>query len=220
MTPNYDRAAIAAMQTLIDNQITETPISALPMLKRIPNVRVMTFARFANEAGQDRETLVPIFAANQDAATFRLNMDLDGIDYVVVYNLRLPYEIINRALAREMGHIVLNHDGVTRPYEVRRAEAMTFAHHLLSPRPILHMIQQSNIPLTMNVLSDTTGCIDECVLDMQEIPGTAVPASLNRQVKAQFERGISEYLRFRTTTIYKDRSPLVELGSYMDLYEE
>lgn len=219
MTPDLDRAAIAAMQVLIDNQITETPVVPLPILLRYPGVRVLSFARMANEANIERDELIPLFVANQDAATFRVGVDIDDVQYIVVYNSRLPCEIIWRGVARELGHIVLGHDGVTRPYEIRRAEAMCFAHHLLSPRPVLQMLRES-LPLTMNILSDTTGCIDECVEDMQTIPGTHVPPELNRQVRALFSRRIGEYIRFRAMSKQKDRSPLVDLGTFMDNYEE
>ena len=220
MIPNYDRAAVAAMKLLIDNHITETPILPMPILLKWPGVRVISFARMANEANEEREELVPLFVHNQDAATFKLGVNIDDIGYVVAYNMRLPFEIVCRAIARELGHIVLGHDGVTRPYEVRRAEAMCFAHHLLSPRPVLRMLQESGMPLTMNVLSDTTGCIDECVEDMQSIPGAHVPPEINRQVKAQFEHRIREYVRFHNAAKKVDHSPLVDLGTFMDFYEE
>ena len=147
MTPDYDRAATMAMQTLIENQVTETPIDPLALLTSRPNVRVISFARMANEAAMERDELIPIFVANQDAATFRLGMEIADVEYVVVYNARLPYEIICRGIARELGHIVLGHDGMTRTKEVRRAEAMCFAHHLLSPRPIFKIIQDAGMPL-------------------------------------------------------------------------
>lgn len=220
MKPDYDRAAIAAMQILVDHQIAETPIVPLPILLKYPGVRVISFAKMANEANIDRDELLPLFVANQDAATFKLGLDIDDVEYVVAYNLRLPFEIIWRGIARELGHIVLGHDGVTRPYAVRRAEAMCFAHHLLSPRPIIHMLQESGIPLTMNVLSDTTGCIDECVLDMREIPGVHVPAELNRQVRDLFSHGINEYIRFHNASKKTDNSPVVDFGTFMDCYEE
>ena len=219
MTPDYDRAVTAAMQTLIDNHITETPIDPLPILKRWPGVRVISFARMANEAALERDELIPLFVRNQDAATFRLGMELDDVEYVVVYNTRLPFEIVCRGIARELGHIVLGHDGVTRPYEIRRAEAMCYAHHLLSPRPILQILRES-MPLTMNILSDTTGCIDECVEDMRSIPGTHVPAELNRQVRDLFARGIQEYVRFHQALHHVDNSQVIDLGTYIDGYEE
>lgn len=220
MTPDYDLAAVKAMEILIKHNVTETPIVPLPILLQYPGVRVISFAKMANEANMERDELVPLFVANQDAATFNLADEINDVRYVVVYNTRMPFEIIWRGLARELGHIVLGHDGVTRPYEVRRAEAMCFAHHLLSPRPVLRMLQESGIPLTMNMLSDTTGCIDECVYDMQSIPGVHVPPELNRQVRSQFERRITEYIRFYRANHHTDRSPIVDFGTFMDGYEE
>lgn len=220
MVPDFDRAATAAMQILVDNQITDTPIIPLPLLMKQEGVRVMSFARMANEAALERDELIPMFVSNQDAATFNLGVEIDDVKYVVVYNARLPFEIIWRGLARELGHIVLGHNGQLRTKEVRQAEAMCFAHHLLSPRPILRMIQESGLPLTMNVLSDTTGCIDECVEDMQRIPGARVPAELNRKVRAQFARGIGEYIRFHSAAHKVDRSALIDLGTFMDGYKE
>ena len=220
MIPNYDRAAIAAMQLLIEHQITETPIVPLPILKNYPGVRVMSFTHMADEAGMQRDDLVPLFGPRQDAATFRLTMGIQDVEYVVVYNQRLPYEMIWRGVARELGHIVLGHDGVTRPDSVRLAEAMCFAHHFLSPRPIIRMIQESEMPLTLSAMTNTVGCAEECIDDMREIPGAHVPAEMNRQVRALFARGIQEYIRFHLASPIVDHSPLVDLGTFMDCYEE
>ena len=218
--PDIDRAAVAAMNLLIENNITETPIKPLPILLNRKDVRVMPFTHMADEAGIEREDLIPMFGSNQDAATFHLSMGIDDVRYIVVYNMRLPFEIIWRGVARELGHIVLGHDGQTRTPEVRRAEAMCFAHHLISPRPIIHLLQKSGIPLTMNVLANTTGCSEECVDDMQTIAGAHVPKELNIKVRDLFARGINEYLRFHAASPIKDKSPLVDFGTYMDNYEE
>ena len=217
MKPDFDRAATMAMQTIIDNQITETPVDSLSILLRQPGVRVMSFTKFASQAGIERHELVPMFGGNQDAATFNLDM-IDGVRYVVVYNMRLPHEIVMRGVARELGHLVLGHDGITRPSDVRRAEAMCFAHHLISPRPIIAMLREA-VPLTMNVLTATTGCSDECVDDLRSIPGAHVPAELNREVKRLFERGINEYIRFYLAA-KTDKSPVIDFGTFMDNYEE
>jgi hypothetical protein len=192
----------------------------MPILKNYPGVRVMSFTHMADAACIERGDLVPLFCTNQDAVTFKLGMGINDVNYVVVYNMRLPHEIICRGLARELGHIVLGHDGVTRPQDVRLAEAMCFAHHLLSPRPILRMIQESDMPLTLSAMTNTVGCSEECVEDMQTIPGAHVPKELNRQVRAQFARGIKEYIRFHLAAPRKDHSPLVDLGTFMDNYEE
>lgn len=220
MTPDYDRAAVAAMNLLIENNITETPIKPMPILLNYKGVRVMPFTHMADEAGIEREDLIPMFGSNQDAATFHLSMGINDVRYIVVYNMRLPFEIIWRGVARELGHIVLGHDGVTRPQEVRRAEAMCFAHHLISPRPIINIIRQSGIPLTMNVLANTTGCSEECVDDMRMIPGAHVPKELNIKVRKLFKRGINEYLRFHAASPVADKSPIVDFGTYMDDYTE
>lgn len=219
MQADFDRAATKAMETLIENQITETPIDSLSILLRYPGVRVMSFKSLATMAGMHRHDLIPLFGENQDAATFNLVSKIEGVNYVVVYNMRLPYEIIWRGIARELGHIVLGHDGITRPAEVRLAEAKCFAHHLISPRPILNLLQ-NNLPLTMNVLTDITGCSDACVDELREIPGTNVPADINRKVRDQFARGINEYIRFHHASAKADKSPIVNFGSFMEGYAE
>lgn len=219
MKPDYDRAAALAMKTLLKNKVTQTPVDSLSILLNYPGVRVMSFTRFAMQAGIEREDLVPLFGENQDAATFHLDMNIDDVKYVVVYNQRLPFDIIWRGVARELGHIVLGHDGQTRSTEVRRAEAMCFAHHLISPRPVIRMLQDA-FPLTMNVLTATTGCSDDCVEDLRTIPGARVPAELNRKVKALFERGINEYISFYRASQKPDKSAIIDFGSYMDGYVE
>ena len=220
-TPDLETAAIKATEILISKQITETPVNALSILLSCSNVRVVPFTRFAQDAGMSRHDLVPMFDANQDAATFHLTMpEIGDVNYIVVYNMRLPHEMIRRGIARELGHIVLGHDGVTRTKEARFAEAMCFAHHLLSPRPVIRLLQESGAPLTMSVLTQTVGCSEDCVDDIRKIPGVRVPADLNLQVRNLFARSIREYIRFHAASPIPDRSPVLDLGTYMDLYEE
>lgn len=220
-TPDLDAAAVKAMEILRDHNIAEAPVNPLPFLQEYKNVRVMPFTKMAQYAGMERHDLVPMFGGNQDAALFHMAMPgLENVEYVIVYNLRLPHEIIYRGIARELGHIALGHDGMTRHPEARRAEAMCFAHHLLCPRPIIHMIRQSDMPLTMDALTETVGCSDVCVYDMQAIPGVHVPANLNRAVRDLMAPHIHEYIRFHLSSPLPDRSNVVDLGTYMDFYEE
>lgn len=221
MKPDYDRAAISAMQILINNNITETPISSMPILLNYPGVRIMSFSNMADITEIDRKDLIPMFGWNQDAITFRMNIyGMDNVQYVVIYNMCLPHEEIRRSIARELGHIVLGHDGQTRPVETRMAEALCFAHHLLTPRPIIRMIQQSNIPFTMNVLVHTTGCSADCIEEIQNIPGVHVPKEINNKVRELFAPHIEEYIRFHQSAPKHDNSPVINFGSYMDFYEE
>lgn len=220
MQPDYEKAAAKALEILIENNITETPIDSLSILLRYPGVRVLSFTRFAQHAGMDRHDLVPLFGENQDAATFHLDMSIDGVNYVVVYNQRLPFDIIWRGIARELGHIALWHDGQTRPTDVRMKEALCFAHHLISPRPIINLLRESGVPVTMNVLTATTGCSDSCVEDLREIPGVHTPPELNRKVRDLFARSIGEYVRFYKASQKPDNSGIIDFGTYMDNYEE
>ena len=219
--PDFDTAAIKASEILLQNHITETPIHPIRFLRDWDGVRVVPFTRMAMDAGIERNDLVPMFGANQDAATFHLNMPgMEDVKYVVFYNMRLPYEIIDRGIAREFGHIVLGHDGSTRTPEARLMEAMCFAHHLLSPRPIIHLMQQSGMPVTMSMLAQTTGCSEECVEDMQMIPGAHVPKELNIRIRDAFAPHINEYLRFHVASPMLDKSPVLDFGTFMDFYEE
>lgn len=220
MTPDYEKAAAAAMNLLIEKQIRKTPIDALDILLNTEGVRVMTFSSMALETGRPREELVPLFGENQDAVTFRIENSISGVQYVVVYNMFLTVDVVMRGLARELGHIVLQHDGITRETSVRMAEAKCFAHHLLSPRPVISMLQQSGLPITLDVLAETTGCSSDCVDDIQTIPGVNVPSDLNRKVKELFTQEINEYIRYKTASKKKDSSPVVDFGQFMEFYEE
>ena len=219
MKPDYSKAATEAMKILIENHVAETPIASMQLLLSYPNIRIMSFTNMADTSEVDRDDLVPMFGINQDAVTFRMS-GMDDVEYVVIYNMCLPHEDIRRAIARELGHIILGHDGQTRSAEVRKAEALCFAHHLLTPRPIIHMIQQSGMPFTMNVLVHTTGCSSDCVEEIREIPGVSVDPELNRQVSALFAPHIKEYLRFHKSSAKPDKSPVIDFGTYMEGYEE
>ena len=59
MQPNYEAAATAALNLLIENHTTETPIDSLSILLSRPGVRVMTFSEMASEAGEARDTGFP-----------------------------------------------------------------------------------------------------------------------------------------------------------------
>lgn len=219
MIPNYDLAATKAMEILVYQHITETPISSMPILLNYPGVRVMSFSDMADLSEISRSCLIPMFGYNQDAITFRME-GMEGVNYVVIYNMHLPHEQIRRSIARELGHIVLGHDGQTRPDDVRMAEAICFAHHLLTPRPIIHMIQSAGIPFTMNVLAHTTGCSEDCIEELRTIPGANVSADLNLQVHDLFAPHIREYIRFHVAAPKPDHSSVIDFGTYMDNYND
>ena len=102
-------------------------------------------------SGVDRDQLVSMFDAEQRDAVTSIHFKDGKLRYLFNYNQRLPFYLLQRALARELGHIVLGHDG-SKPEEIRMAEAQCFAHHFLCPRPLIRAIQESGIPFTVEVL--------------------------------------------------------------------
>ena len=219
MTPDYERAAVAAMEMLIKHGITTAPIDPLPVFKRSPGVLVLSFTEMSNQIGMDRDNLLTSFETENHDAVTSLHFDNGKIRYLVTYNQRLPMYLLQRALARELGHIVLGHDG-SRPESVRMAEAYTFAHHFLCPRPLIHAIQESGIPFTVEVLGAMTGCYERCLQGMRKTPPVHVPAELNRKVKEQFKDYISNFIDFEYFLSKSDESMLANFGTYMDGYEE
>lgn len=218
MTPDYTTAAIRATETLIKRQIQRTPIDTLPIVKSLPNVFLLSFAEIASINNVDRNDLIScIGMMNQDAITI---VKKDGdLEYLVAYNQYLPHFLIQRALARELAHIVLGHDG-SKPLEVRNEEAHCFARHLICPRPLLKAISEADIPLTEELIGCLTGCRDRCLEGIRTTPGVHVPAELNRMVREQFSNCIENFINYANVFKAKDKSRIADLGSYMDEYED
>lgn len=219
MTPDYDRAATAAAKVLIKYGINTAPIDPIPIFKKAENFNVVTFTEMSSMIGMSRQDLVSTFEAENHDAVSSVYVKNDKKHYLVAYNMRLPQYIVQRALAREMGHIVLGHDG-TRPEDVRNAEALCFAHHLLCPRALIHAIQAAGTKITVEVLGNTTGCYERCLIGMRRTPATHVPADLNRQIRAQFSDYINDFLDFQSFLSRDDESMIAKFGTFMDGYEE
>ena len=219
MTPDYLLAATKATETLIKYRIDSAPVSPLPILKRLPGVLVVSYQKMSDDIEQDRQCVISIFGeTNQDAFT-SVNLKDGKPFYLVTYNQKLSQVFVQRALARELGHIILGHDG-TRPEDVRNAEAICFANHLLAPRALIHMIQASGLRLTEEVLGSLTGCYHHCLSCMRKIPPVSVSPDLNRLVRDQFKPYFMNFFEFQRYSAHSDGSALADLGTYMDGYEE
>ena len=219
MKPDYELAATKAYETLIKYNINTAPVMPLPIFKHIPGVLVLSFTEMSNRIGMDRDNLLTSFDVEQHDAVTTVQVNDDWLRYIVTYNQRLPLYLIQRALARELGHIVLGHDG-SKPEEVRMAEAHTFAYHFLCPRPLIRAIRGSGIPFTVEVLGSMTGCYERCLQGMRQTPGVHVPAELNCKVRDQFSDYIINFLDYEGYLYKTDKSAIADLGSYMDGYEE
>ena len=219
MTPDYDRAATAAAEVLIKYGISTAPVDPIPIFKKADNFNVVTFTEMSRMIGMSRQDLVSTFEAENHDAVSSVYLKNGEKHYLVAYNMRLPQYIVQRALAREMGHIVLGHDG-SLPEDVRNAEALCFAHHLLCPRALINAIQQSGTKITVEVLGNTTGCYERCLIGMRRTPATHVPADLNRRIRDQFSEYLSDFLDFQSYLSQDDESMIANFGTFMDGYEE
>lgn len=219
MKPDYEKAAIKATETLIQYKIGTAPVDPLPILKQTPGVLVLSFQEMADQTNINRKKILDTLGCNNQDAITTVFIEGEKLQYIVTYNGMLSASMINRALARELGHIILGHDG-TLPEDVRNEEAKCYAHHLLCPRPLIHLIQATGIKLTVEMLGNITGFYDYCLSCIRKQPSVVVPADMNRQVAVQFKPyviNLFEYLRYASM---KDGSALADLGVYMEGYCE
>jgi len=219
MKPDYEKAAMAAAETLVKFHVSSAPVSALPILKQLPGVLVLSYEKLSSDLGTDRQCVISMFGEhNQDAFTsFKLE---DGRpQYIVTYNQRLSANLVQRALARELGHIILGHDG-SLPEDVRNEEAKAFANHFLCPRAMIHSVQALGFRFTTEILGNLTGCYDYCLSCMRKLPATHVPADLNRQVRDMFQPYVINFFHYQRSASLSDGSALADLGTFMDGYEE
>ena len=209
---NYTNAAVAATETLIKNAVTRFPLDPLPILESMSNVMVMSFADLSDSAGISRRELMPLFGKSLDAVT-----SFSNGAYIVAYNSILPFSMIQRALARELGHIVLGHKGYS---EDNIAEAMGYAYHLLCPRPLIHSMKATCLRVTTDLVANITGMFDQSIVAMRRIPGTDVPVNLNRFIRNQITPFVTNIFEFCQTTFMNDGSAVADFGSFMDGYKE
>lgn len=216
MKPNYEKAAIKATETLIKYGISSAPVDPLPILKKMPGVLVVSFAEMSQSSGIERKNLITMFGdENQDAIT-SVHIKDGKLVYLIAYNQRLPIYMIQRSLAREMGHIVLEHNG-SLPEDIRYAESQCFAYHLICPRALISAINESGKRLSIEVLGNMTGCYERCIAGMRKTPGVNVPAELNRKVQEQFKDYLDNYLDY-LTFVKEDDSATADFGSFMEGY--
>ena len=219
MKPDYDRAATKALETLINYNVTATPVLSVPILKKMPNVLVMSFSEMGNTLGIERHKMVTLFGANNQDAVTSVSMINGKPHYVIAYNQLLPMILLHRAMARELGHIVLGHDG-SRPEEVRLAEVTCFAYNLMCPRPLIRMMQSTCVRITTDVLSNVTGCNEHCLSGMRKLPPVHTDPALNAKVRDQFFDYFKNFFEFQRAAARYDGSALVDFGRYMEGYEE
>ena len=216
MTPDYTKAAVYAAETLVKYGIKSAPVSPIKILEQMDNVIVTSFSEISDSSGINRSDLLKTLGRNRDAIT-SVHTENGRTSYVVAYNRLLPFAVVQRALAREMAHIILNHEDRSTDNE---KEADCFAMHLLCPRPLIHAIQASGIRVTSDLLANLTGVFDQTVTSMRRIPETNVPPGLNRFVRGQFFPFFVNFFEYYKLVKNEDGSALVDFGTFMDGYVE
>ena len=205
---DYNKAAIMAAETLLQYGIKKAPVSPLPILEQMDNVVVVSFSDLSDHAD-------PLFGVYADAVT-SVHTDGSCTRYIVAYNSLLPFTMVQRALARELGHIILRHEGRSKE---NTAEALCFARHLLCPRPLIYALQATGARVTSDMVSNLTGIFDyQTVSAMRRTPGAEVPAGLNRFLRTQFMPFIINFVMCWRPAA--DGSESADLGTYMDNYKE
>ena len=213
---DFTKAATLAAETIINNGITTVPISPLPILEKMDNVAVVSFTEISESSGLKYREMIPIFGKNLDAIT-TISTEGGVTRYIVAYNSFLPFTMIQRALARELGHIVLGHTGYS---EENNEEALCFAYHLLCPRPLIHALEASCLRITKDLLANLTGVFDQTLTSMRRLPSTDVPAALNRFVRNLFAPFVMNFFEFYQTVLPNDGSAVADFGNFMGGYVE
>ena len=216
MNPDYNKAAILAAETLVKFNVRSAPVSPLPILEQMNNVIVISFTEISDISGVKRSDIIPLFGSSRDAVT-SIHIENGRSVYVVAYNGILPFNIVQRALAREMAHIVMKHEDAS---DSNIEEASCFAQHLLCPRPLIHAIQATGLRLTTDLLINLTGACEQSIVFMRHLPGAEVPYNLNRFVRSQFMPFFTNFFDYYQSAMPKDGSAIVDLGTFMDNYEE
>ena len=207
-------AAIKALELIVKYGIRTAPVSPLEILSKMDNVIAVSFEEIQNTSGLD--AVAPLFGKCRDAVTSVHTQNGKSI-YIVAYNGLLPFNLLQRALARELGHIALGHTDRNGDNET---QAEYFAKHLLCPRPLIHQIQAISMRFTEDVLGNLTGIYHQAIVDIRKIPGAKVPAGLNRFVRGQFMPFVLNFFEYYQHVMPSDGSAIADLGTFMDYYEE
>lgn len=143
--PNYQRSAEKAAEASARFGACSSPCDLLQIFSMLPNVSVVSISV---DSVPGREAW--------DAFSCVRPHD-GGFQYIVIYNRLLSPSVLAFALARELGHVILEHDGLA-PERVWMEEAVCFARNLLSssvPAVVVYFRPEHQI-LTMSFKSMQT----------------------------------------------------------------
>lgn len=126
MTTNFENVAAKADE-ISSKYGTRDPLS---IMGKESCVLVLTFEEMSSRTNVERQSILDMIGSGNQDAMSTVFIDEGKLRYIVAYNKKLPEDVIKKALARELGHIVLKHDG-SRPESIRNEEARYFAECLM-----------------------------------------------------------------------------------------
>jgi Zn-dependent peptidase ImmA (M78 family) len=137
MEPNLKKAATKAIDTLIHFEADPADINPFIIYNQLPNVVLVSC-----DEDQNVSYLCEFLSSdkNRDAVTL-VNKEDGTLRYIVVYDPNLPPYKLRFALARELGHVILEHDGSNHE-DIWTEEANCFAYHFLCPTPLFYQISE------------------------------------------------------------------------------
>ena len=213
---DHEAPAMKAMETLIKHRVTVMPVLPMSILQAMPNVLLVSFTEMADKSGVDRNSMAALFGAqSQDVIGY-----YSGGVYYVAYNQRLPYYMLQRAMARELGHIMLRHNDADIPDDAKTKEALYFSRYLLCPRPLLKMLFDEDIPISVETLGNITGLYGRSLAGIRETTGAHVPARMNQIIRAQFAGYVHSIADYMRSMVADNIITQQHFGTFMDNYEE
>lgn len=145
-TPNYAHAEIQAYKILIENDITELPVSVTKIIRKFENLKIKKYSTIAKKYGTSIDEVSTLCDSNDACCTYRKTLD----QYLIAYNDTIKSkQRIRFSLAHELGHYILKHNEITHKtsfarnslsdadYQIFELEANCFARALLAPPIIL-----------------------------------------------------------------------------------
>lgn len=174
------RAAARAYQVLVNQQITALPVDPLALLRRCRDTVAMTYTEAAETLGIPPEDFERQFG-HTDAFTLRRDTPA-GRQYMVMYRADGNPARLRFTLAHELGHRLLNHEGVD-PREERAADC--FASHLLCPRPVIERLAARFQPLYAEQVAAVCYVSLSCARMLGTSPQMYIEETLRQRVAEQ-----------------------------------
>lgn len=120
--PDYENAAQKAEETYARYSVGPFPADPLRILRRLPRVLLISC-----DAPVDQDAFTCVQRRN------------GHLCYIIYYNPDLPHYALRSALARQLAHVILQHD-CSVSEAVWSEEANCFAYHFLCYRPPVHTV--------------------------------------------------------------------------------